>query len=290
MENWSHPDDVFFDVNKSASQNHSPHPQPYHVHSGNVSNSAIVPSSMPVMSNPPYDDTLQQLKVGFSKMMSILERLEQRVSKVEQTTQQILKNQQEVLQVPFMSQAEIDNARKVAEQLEQDTSVAKQLQAAYNKEIEVKKNMNSYSMRMSHPVMMAAECPICGVRVSQMDLEVHVDNCLDMLSNDPKKEVEYKNVQKKMEDNSGFFSKWLTKKTKTETTTTKVVSNQPSSATAPLLSDYDGTMPPHGMYPTFGGYPAPYGQPHNGMNVPPMMMPMYMYPPNYPSGQVPLHE
>jgi membrane-associated HD superfamily phosphohydrolase len=217
-------------------------------------------------------ETIEQLKVGFSKMMSILEKLEQRISKVEQTTSQILKNQQETLQVPFMSQTEVDQARKIAEQMEHDTNVAKQLQAAYNKEVEVKKSITSYTPTMT------AECPICGVRVSQLDLESHVDGCLDTFSDDPKKQVEVKDTKKKME--SGFFSKLIginkTTKTKTETTTTKITSNHPS-ATAPLLSDYDSTT--HPVYPQF--YP-PMNQNGSNSNLPPMMMPMYMYP-SYPA-------
>jgi len=216
-------------------------------------------------------ETLEQLKVGFSKMMLILERLEQRITKVEQTTSQILKNQQETLTVPFMSQTEVDQARKIAEQLEHDTNVARQLQAAYNKEVEVKKSITSYTPTMT------SECPICGARISQLDLESHVDGCLDTFSDDPKKQTEVKDTKKKME--AGFFSKLIginkTTKTKTETTTTKVTSNHPS-ATAPLLSNYDSTS--HHVYPQF----YPMQQNGSSSNVPPMMMPMYMYP-SYPA-------
>lgn len=237
-------------------------------------------------------ETLQQLKTGMAKMMSVMERLEQRLNKVEATTSQILKNQQETLQVPFMSQAEVDKARQVAEQLEQDTSVAKQLQAAYNKEIEMKKTRTTTSM-------IVAECPICGTRVNQMDLEAHVDNCLNMLSKDPKKEKELVEAKKKIE--TGFFSKFL-KKTKTET---KVTTTE--SATAPLLSRVPSEqdlmlMPnyyPHPQHFGYPGYPSPQqvhsisnnangnSNGNNGNNSnnshmpPPMMMPMYMYP-SYP--------
>jgi len=227
-------------------------------------------SQQMVQSIPMYENNVssevQQLKVGLSKMMCILERLEQRISKVEQTTSQILKNQQETLTVPFMSQTDLDQARKIAEQMEHDTSVAKQLQAAYNKEIEVKKSITSYTPTKT------SDCPICGVRVSQLELEDHVDSCLDTFSDDPKKQTEIKDTKKKIE--AGFFSKLIginkTTKTKTETTT-KVTTN----ATAPLLSDYEG----HNMYQY--GYPPMH---HNGPtpNVPPMMMPMYMYP-SYPA-------
>jgi len=256
METWKNQED-FFDMKTPSS-------------------SQQMVQSMPNPTSAMYVDnnseTVLQLKVGFSKMMSMLERLEQRISKVEQTTAQILKNQQETLQVPFMSQTEIDQARKIAEQLENDTNVAKQLQAAYNKEVEVKKSITSYTPTMT------SQCPICGGRVSQLDLEAHVDSCLDTFSDDPKKQAEVKETKKKME--SGFFSKLIginkTTKTKTETTT-KVTTNQ-SSATAPLLSEYDGNVR-HSMYPQFG-YPPPMQ--HNAPNnISPMMMPMYMYP-SYP--------
>jgi len=220
---------------------------------------------------PSFDpEVLTQLTNGMSRMMSILERLEQRISRVEQSTSQILKNQQESFQVPFMSQKEIDHARLLAEQLEQDTSVAKQLQAAYNKEVEVKKRTSV------HP-MMLAECPVCGARVAQNDLESHVEKCLDMFSNDPKKEIQVKETKQKME--TGFFGKFFNK-TKTETTTTtKVLSRSNSTVVMPEPSE----MPP-GLYPAYG-YPqfAAPQSPHNmNINGVPMMMPMYMYPGGYP--------
>jgi len=252
-----------------------------------MSNSVVSMQQHPSLEN----ETLQQLKQGFVRMMSTLERLEQRINRVEQTTSQILKNQQEVFQVPFMSQSEIERARQAAEQIEQDTTVAKQLQAAYNKEVELKKNMAStQSMTLS-------ECPICGVRVNQMDLEVHVDQCLELFSNDPKKEVQVQETKKKIE--TGFFGRLFksTSTTSTKTTETKVV----HSATAPLLSDqhhehghppsspnHQPSMPPmsSNMYPGFG-YPS-YPSSHPNMNINggqpnmPMMMPMYMYP-SYPN-------
>jgi len=235
-------------------------------HPHNTMNSvAVVP---PTTSLYPETDTLQQLKHGFSKMMMTMERLEQRLNRLEQTTNQILKNQQETLQVPFMSQSEIDRARQVAEQMEQDSSVAKQLQAAYNKEIELRKSMSSYPIQQNQQKM--ADCPICGVRVNPMDLEVHVDQCLEMFSNDPKKEAEVKDTKKKIE--SGFFSK-LFKKTET----TKVVTTQ--TATAPIHGGNNQEMS-QGYYPPFAYPPFP-NQPMQPAPNMPMMMPMYMYP-SYP--------
>jgi len=246
MENWTNQD--YFDPRNTVNSQHM--------------------QSIPRQYDP-TTEALEQLKAGFSKMMTMLERLEQRITKVEQSTSQILKNQQETLTVPFMSQSEVDQARKIAEQMENDTNVARQLQAAYNKEVEVKKSITSYTPTLT------SECPICGARVSQLDLEAHVDSCLDTFSDDPKKQVEVKETKKKME--SGFFSKLIginkTTKTKTETTT-KITSNQPS-ATAPLLSDYDTH---HHIYPQF--YPPI--QNGTNSNAPPMMMPMYMYP-TYPA-------
>jgi len=224
--------------------------------------------SSPKVSYPDID-SIQQLKAGFAKMLTTMERLEQRLNRVEQNTTQILKNQQETLQVPFMSQSDIDKARKVAEQLEQDTNVAKQLQAAYNKEVEVKKSMTPQPTKV-----MNSECPICGVRVNQMDLEIHVDNCLEMLSHDPRNQVELKDAKKKIE--TGFFSKLL--KRTTSKTETKIITEE--SATAPLLSHYsqetEGIMN-SGYYPPFS-YPQ---YPQNGHSNQPVMMPMYMYP-SYP--------
>jgi len=220
-------------------------------------------------------ESLNQLKLGFAKMMQTMERLEQRLNRVEQTTNQILKNQQEVLTTPFMSQTELDQARKVAEQLEHDTSVAKQLQAAYNKEIEVRKAAAA----------MMSQCPLCGARVSQLEIESHVDKCLEMFSSDPKKQVEVKETKQKVE--SGFFSR-LYKTTSSKTEKTKVISNMPPSSNTPLLSEQEGQhqmmVNPGSYYPPQFAYPSypPYsGSPHQPPHQPPhqMMMPMYMYHP-----------
>jgi len=235
--------------------------------------------TVPFMAQKVNDDTLQQLKLGFAKIMTVLERLEQRITKVEQTTSQILKNQQEVFQVPFMSQTEIDQARNIAEQLERDNTVAKQLQAAFNKETELKKSRGNA----------LHECPICGVRVNDVELEVHVDKCLEMFSNDPKKEAQLKDAKTKIE--SGFFSKVFglnkVNKTETTTTTTKTVSQSAIPPTFSMEHDAMGN-PNQNMY-GYGGYSPYQGSPRmspnmspnmNGGNAP-MMMPMYMYP-SYP--------
>jgi len=227
-----------------------------------------------VSSQQLVEETLNQLKLGFSKMMSTLERLESRMTKVEQVTTQILKNQQEVLQVPFMSQSDLDNARQAAEQLERDTTVAKQLQAAFNKESEVKRTTFRQSSQG------ASDCPICGIRVGNYDLESHVDKCLELFSNDPKKEVQVKETQKKVEQ--GFFAKMFkgakTETKETTTTTTKTVSTH---ATAPN-HEVDQL---NQSFNYFGGYQpymmgSPQHQHPHGQT--PMVMPMYMYP-SYPN-------
>jgi len=237
------------------------------VHSNVTPNSTPVPNHNIVptqQTQPSFDpEVLSHLRNGMTRMMAILERLEQRVNRVEQATSQILKNQQESFQVPFMSQKEIDTARQLAEQLEQDTSVAKQLQAAYNKEIEVKK-------RAGHP-MMLAECPVCGARVNQSELEAHVEQCLDMFSDDPKKQVAVKETKQKME--TGFFGKFFNKKTETTTTSTTKVISRSNSTNMP-----EQEAIPQPLYSPYG-YPQfiPPQNMHN-INGVPMMMPMYMYP------------
>jgi len=193
------------------------------------------------------------------------------MNKVEITTTQILKNQQEVLQVPFMSQEDLDKARLAAEQLERDTSVAKQLQAAYNKEIDLKRTS---SYRSTTSVAMT-DCPICGMRVSNFELETHVDKCLAMFSNDPKKEAQVKETQKKVD--SGFFAKMFkggkTEKTETTTTTTKTTSTSGHGDMDNLNQGYN----------YFGGYPQGQMAPPQMMpGHPGMVMPMYMYP-SYPN-------
>lgn len=316
MDNWAQDDFLDFQQMKISSpsqrnQGNNPYssntydsPQPqyhsYNVHSPSIQThnfnnqqfSQQTEQNQVVRSNSSNNTThvdievLQQLKLSMTKMMSMLERLEQRMCKVESTTNQILKTQQETLQVPFMSQSEIDKARTAAEQLEQDTNVAKQLQAAYNKEVEVRKS----KMIATSSSSFATECPICGLRVNQLELESHVDTCLAMLSNDPKKEQETK---KKIEaTNPGFFSRFL-KKTKT-TETTKVTTTE--SATAPLLTNNNsnsnsssnsmnsGEMQNYyHSQQSFGNYPVIMMPPPNSNgNQVPMMMPMYMYQ-GYPS-------
>lgn len=257
-------DDFFQDFVKNNNTSTTPN-----VTHSNVTPTTVSSSNLNIVPHqqvqPSYDpEVINHLRTGMTRMMAILERLEQRIARVEQSTSQILKNQQESFQVPFMSQKEIDNARQLAEQLEQDSNVAKQLQAAYNKEIELKK-------RSGHP-MMLAECPVCGVKVSQVELEAHVEKCLDMFSDDPKKQAEVKDTKQKME--TGFFGKFFnkTKTETTQTTTTKVISRS-NSTNMP-----ETEMPQQSLYPTYG-YPQfmPPQNMHN-INGVPMMMPMYMYP------------
>jgi len=239
-----------------------------------------VPANQPGSNTVVVDaDALQQLTKGFTKMMSMMEKLEQRMQRVEQTVSIVLKNQQETFQVPFMSQSEIDKARQAAELLERDSSVAKQLQAAYNKEVEVRKHFVAVSNTL-------VECPICGVRVNGGDIEVHVDQCLEMFSNDPKKEVQIQDAKKKMDQ--GFFSRFMKTAKKTETTSTTKVTTTTSSnsgkneASAPLLGGDRDSMMMNGYYGPQFGYPPPPHFGHNGGQPSPMMMPMYMYP-SYPS-------
>jgi len=262
MEHYysNYPQEEYLDVNKMSLNSSNP-----------------INAITPVQLNPSLqDDTLQQLKFGLAKMMSTMERLEQRLNRVEQTTSTILKNQQETLQVPFMSQTELDKARQVAEQLEHDTNVAKQLQAAYNKEAEVKK---STTTSISYSTPRLAECPLCLGRFGQAELEGHVNQCLELFSSDPKKEKQVAQVKEQKE--SGFFGKFFDFHKKTETT--KVITrttSSSSSATAPLLGNQEND----GMMQNF--YPSPYSYPqfNNASNNGglPMMMPMYMYP-SYPS-------
>jgi len=274
-------DDNIFNEMKSMNYNNSPSMNRMNPTSvGTMSNSLvnISPSPSEAQLNA---ETLKLLSMGFTKMMSLLERLEQRIQRVEQTTTQILKNQQETFQVPFMSQAEIDQARQAAELLERDSSVAKQLQAAYNKETEVRKSMATVSQSL-------VECPICGVRVNGFDIEAHVDQCLEMFSNDPKKESQVQDTKKKMDQ--GFFSRFMktsASKKMTETTTTKVVTTSTSSgkseASAPLLGN-DSMSPNNAYYAPHMPFAYPPAFTANGQSQqhPPMMMPMYMYP-SYPA-------
>lgn len=269
MEHWTSYPEEYLDVSKMSLNSSIP-------------NNAITP----VQTNSSIqDETLQQLKFGLAKMMSTMERLEQRLNRVEQTTSTILKNQQETLQVPFMSQTELDKARQVAEQLEHDTKVAQQLQAAFNKEAEVKKLTKT---TVSYQAPRLAECPLCGGRFAQPELEGHVNACLEMFSSDPKKEKQVAQVKQQKE--SGFFGKFFDfhKTSKTETTKVITRTTSSSSATAPLLQNQEN----EGMMQNF--YPSPYAFPQfNGTNNNnggvPMMMPMYMYP-NYPSTHMGNHE
>jgi len=282
-QNYPPRQDDFFNEMKSMNLNNSPSMNRMMPTTGGTMSNSLVNISPSPSEAQLNAETLKQLSMGFNKMMTLLERLEQRIQRVEQTTAQILKNQQETFQVPFMSQAEIDQARQAAELLERDSSVAKQLQAAYNKETEVRKSMATVSQSL-------VECPICGVRVNGFDIEAHVDQCLEMFSNDPKKETQVQDTKKKMDQ--GFFSRFMktsaSKKTeKTETTTTKVVTTSTSSgkseASAPLLGN-DSLSPNNAYFPPHMPFAYPPAFTANGQpqQHPPMMMPMYMYP-SYPA-------
>jgi len=247
--------------------------------------SSIVVSQPPVQHHQQQSafdqEAFRQLKAALDQVVSKMDRLEQRVTKIEQNTTSILKNQQEVLTTPFMSQSELDAARKMAEQMEHDNNVAKQLQAAYNKETEVRRTVASYSNTIG-------QCPICGARVNGLELETHVDKCLLAFSDDPKKEKEVRETKTKVEQ--GFFSRLY--KT-TESKKTKVISNVPptNSQSTPLLAEHEtmmttsqGYYPPQyapTMYPQFMAHPGGSPQPHHPVMVAPGQMPMYMY--SYPT-------
>lgn len=279
MDHWNNqvPQDDFLEFKPTYPHTQSISPTP-----SSVSNSVVVPPS----SLYPDPDALQQLKLGFAKMMETMERLEKRLNRVEQTTTQILKNQQETLTVPFMSQSELDKARVVAEQLEQDTNVAKQLQAAYNKETEIKKNLGGGQSQIAqYHGYGAQECPLCGARVSQMEIQHHVDQCLGMFQDDPKKQAQVAETKKKVDQ--GFFGRMLKFNTTSTKTETKVTTQQQTTAAPSDMTE--NTMHPPYAYPPSFGYPqvsyahAPsqHGQPP-GNAMAPMMMPMYMYP-SYPN-------
>jgi len=270
MEHWNNPaplhqQDDFFDVVKT-----SPMLSRTSIVTSISDNNALTQIPLPSVPSSYDTEALNSLKMGMAKMMSAMDRLEQRLNRVEQTTSQILKNQQEVLQVPFISQSELDTARKAAEQLEQDTAVAKQLQAAYNKEVEVRKSSSSFQYHTptpNHSMNQIGQCPICGSRMmSNGELEAHVEKCLDQFSSDPKKELAVQDTKKKME--TGFFGRTFGIKS-TKTTETKVIS---SPATAPSM-DHDGMMVnPNNYYP-----PQAFGYP---MMMHPQMQHQMMAPPN----------
>jgi len=91
MEHWNNPaplhqQDDFFDVVKT-----SPMLSRTSIVTSISDNNAL--TQMPLPSVPSSYDTeaLNSLKMGMAKMMSAMDRLEQRLNRVEQTTSQILK-------------------------------------------------------------------------------------------------------------------------------------------------------------------------------------------------------
>jgi len=272
MDHWSNvPQDDFLEFKPTYPQTQVP--------SNNFVSTAL--TTNPEKSSYVESDTIEQLKIGFSKMVATMERLEQRLNRVEQTTSLILKNQQETLQVPFMSQSDLDKARQVAEQLEHDTNVAKQLQAAYNKETEVKKNTSGYA----YPTI--TDCPVCGVKVASMELQAHVEQCLEMFSNDPKKQVQVQETKKKVDQ--GFFGRMLKFNSTSTKTETKVTTQHQATASPSDMNEGVTPVSPPYAYPNFGYPNMPYqhNQPGN-TSAPQIMMPMYMYP-SYPHTHMTTH-
>lgn len=281
MDHWSNvPQDDFLEFKPSYPHMNSQ--QPTSSPTTSVVSSVVAPPS----SLYPDPDALQQLKLGFAKMMETMERLEKRLNKVEQTTSQILKNQQETLQVPFMSQTDLDKARLVAEQMEQDTNVAKQLQAAYNKETEIRKNLGGGQHQITQYSgygVQSQECPLCGARVGQAEIHQHVDQCLGQFQDDPKKQAQVAETKKKVDQ--GFFGRMLKFNTTSTKTETKVTTQHQTTA-APSDMTETSTHPPYAYPPSFGYPQVSYAHaPSQGNGMAPMMMPMYMYP-SYPNGHM----
>jgi len=256
----------------------------------------------------------------FDRMVTWMESIDKRLSRLEVTTNELQKNQQTLQQklnstpshapsmvpsmVPYflppqsttsvptasahealpISTYELETATKMQQTLDSDAELAKKLQAEF--ETETKKKTET-------PKIVQEECPVCQKKVNSKEFNDHVNECLDKASKDDKA------VQ------SGFFSRFF-KKTETPTPAPEKaevpLAKKPTGTTATQSQTQTQQMTPPPMYPTFPPYmmpqatqgkpngtatPTPYffPQPYPFQQGQQQQQPMYYFPQGYPFQQ-----
>jgi hypothetical protein len=227
---------------------------------------------------------IEQMNSQFSKIMTFMESVDRRLTKLERSTQDILTAQSSNT-APIMDTTELIHATQQMQQLEDDMELARQLQEELNREdpkkrptystptpsrgqsvfVEKKKEEPKKNPTPPSSSSSLIECPVCAKKVAEKEIDEHVNSCLD--SNPEKAEK------------SGIL-KWLSKK---ETPKPEPKKDEKKTPSIPTPTPTPTPTPP--VQP----YYAPYVQPPaTGRNPAPMQMySQYGYP-SYmlPNGQI----
>jgi hypothetical protein len=249
---------------------------------------------------------LNQVQNSLEKMNLFMERFDKRLTSLESTAQTILKNQKANGQddlSSFFGKNELDTLKKMQEQMESDMELAKRLQAEMEKETKQRetpkpKLITSTPTPTPRPMSTVTatpspssmqECPICTQRVPFLELEYHVNQCLEGGIGDSGK------VDPSQQEKGSFWKRMFGPgpKKPDEANNQLVVrttsGGKPQAGKSLPTPQVTQSMP---MYPGTQGeyyqpfvYRAPYPQ------APQMMPPMYGYQPQqiyyYPSNMQP---
>jgi hypothetical protein len=104
--------------------------------------------------------------------MQFMDNVDQRLSNLETVTREFSKQQLESPQSIPISTFELETAKRMQEQLEADMEAARKLQADFDTEY-------SKGSSTSSPSRNTQECPICHLKMSADELQVHIEPCLD---------------------------------------------------------------------------------------------------------------
>jgi hypothetical protein len=205
---------------------------------------------------------MDQMQQQFNKFMNFFEGVDRRLNKLEKATQEILSQQNSVVTVSY-DPTEVLQAAQQMQQEKTDEELARRLQEELNREepkkttptprppekkTEVKKSVS--------PTM--NDCPVCGKKFSDLEIDEHVNTCLDKVPPGEKQGIFGKWWGGKKEDpKTKTDTKKDDKKTSTPTPTPVMYTPYAIPATTRNNSSYPGQMVPYG-YP--GGYMMPNGQ------------------------------
>lgn len=267
-------------------------------------------------------DMVVKFESYFDRMINWMESIDRRLSKLELTTNELQKGQQTIQQklnsspapttsstpsmVPYFLPApsalsttsvptasaqetlapyEFETAMKLQQTLDSDAELAKKLQAEFEHE-------SAKATTTKKPELKAVqeECPVCQKKISSKEFNDHVNECLDKASKDDKNGAQ-----------SGFFSRFFTKKTDAPATTAPEKTEVPLVKKPAPTTQTPAQITPPPMYPAFQPYmmpqtvqgaqgkptatPTPYFFPQYPFQQAPNGQPMYYIPQGYPYPQ-----
>jgi len=225
-----------------------------------------------------------QVQTHFEKFNSFMDRIDKRLSSLESTAQSILKNQKTSNPDDlsgYIAKTELESLRKMQEQMETDFEVAKRMQADIDskfqkekQETEKKRSSTTTRKDTTPPPSSMQDCPICGSKVPFLELEFHVNQCLEGITSGDTKDLTPEKVS--------FWKRVFGPGPKKDDTANNQVvvrtTSTPAPKTIPLAKTQQPTPTPMPMYPGNGQdyyqMPLVY-RGGGGYPQPQMMPPMY---------------